>query len=453
MNLEEIISNKLSVYEQAFDIFMESGQMPESIHPDDLLGQIMLQAINEAPQSDGEDQTWTDIIKEEILKFIEALLIMFLPIEEDYQKEKELIRSFSNGDINKKRELWGDVCSTIKSHYKREEVNLDGYIQQFKEFDSEYVFGPLVRDWELACDNQLKQHKVTRIKSHYNHFKLDLHNLSHDEYRKRKELESQFFQYPEMIEIVQMIGREKPYREDEKDDTISKYIPLLPSPPNPALEIEEVTNGKDLQHLLPIETAILADHQTESLFYYKYATGQLQLFANKPKTESRMKIEQAKNKEPRLEKGPIIVSIDTSKSMKGRPHDLAVCLLMQLLKMARKQKRNCYLISFSVNAQCLDLSKPGSWTKLNSFLSNYTSGGTDGNDMLKAGLKMLESDNYAMADVLIISDFDFLLPNPNIMQSMQEEHDKGTRFYGLQIGTHPHDYHTLLDRVWQCELY
>ena len=52
-----------------------------------------------------------------------------------------------------------------------------------------------------------------------------------------------------------------------------------------------------------------------------------------------MKIEQAKNKEPRLEKGPIIVSIDTSKSMKGRPHDLAVCLLMQLLKMARKQKR------------------------------------------------------------------------------------------------------------------
>ena len=61
-----------------------------------------------------------------------------------------------------------------------------------------------------------------------------------------------------------------------------------------------------------------------------------------------MKVEQSKKKEPRLEKGPIIVSIDTSGSMCGRPIELATCLLRQLLQMAKKQKRKCFLISFSV---------------------------------------------------------------------------------------------------------
>jgi uncharacterized protein with von Willebrand factor type A (vWA) domain len=254
-----------------------------------------------------------------------------------------------------------------------------------------------------------------------------------------------------MVEIVNMIGREKPHREDEKDDTIRRYLPILPSPPTPAVEVEEVTNGNNLQHVLPIETAILAGHQTESLFYYRYAMGQLQLFANKPKMESRMKVEQTKKKEPRLEKGPIIVSIDTSGSMFGRPIELATCLLRQLLQMAKKQKRKCFLISFSVRAQSIDLSKPGAWKRLDAFLGDYYSGGTDGNEMLKAGIKMLNSEKYAMADMLIISDFIFEPPNGCVSQFMQEERQKGTCFYGLQIGNDSHEYDTILDKVWQIK--
>jgi uncharacterized protein with von Willebrand factor type A (vWA) domain len=94
----------------------------------------------------------------------------------------------------------------------------------------------------------------------------------------------------------------------------------------------------------------MSDNQTEALFYLKYATQRLQLFANKPKEESHMKIEEQKELKPRYEKGPIIVSVDTSGSMSGKPIELAKCLLLQLLKMAKKQKRKCYLITFSVRA-------------------------------------------------------------------------------------------------------
>ena len=439
---EDVISQKLAAYDDAFDFYMDRGRMPDGVPSDDLLGGFMQQAINENPQLNSQDPVWKDIMKEEILSFIEAMLKLFEPVEAQYRQEKNLIQVFTKGNIDKKRELWPKVYSTIKQQFKPEEVNIDGYVQQFKDSDPESVFGPLVKDWDTACDNRLTEYEAACIERNKAYW---------EQYRERKKIQKMFYSYPQMVEIVNMIGREKPHREDEKDDTIRRYLPILPSPPTPAVEVEEVTNGNNLQHVLPIETAILAGHQTESLFYYRYAMGQLQLFANKPKMESRMKVEQTKKKEPRLEKGPIIVSIDTSGSMFGRPIELATCLLRQLLQMAKKQKRKCFLISFSVRAQSIDLSKPGAWKRLDAFLGDYYSGGTDGNEMLKAGIKMLNSEKYAMADMLIISDFIFEPPNGCVSQFMQEERQKGTRFYGLQIGNDSHEYDTILDKVWQIK--
>lgn len=449
MTKEDIISQKLVAYDDAFDFYMDRGRMPDGVPADDLLGGFMQQAINENPQINSQDPVWKDIMKEEILRFIEAMLKLFEPVEEQYRQEKNLIQVFAKGNIDKKRKLWPKVYSTVKQQFKPEEVNIDGYIQQFKDSDPESVFGPLVKDWDTACDNHLTEYEAACIEKNKAYWEQSIREHGNTDYKERKKIQKMFYSYPQMVEIVNMIGREKPQREDEKDETIRRYLPLLPSPPIPAVEVEEITNGNNLQHLLPIETAILADHQTESLFYYKYAMSQLQLFANKPKMESRMKVEQSKKKEPRLEKGPIIVSIDTSGSMCGRPIELAICLLRQLLQMANKQKRKCFLISFSVRAQSIDLSKPGSWKKLDSFLSDYYSGGTDGNEMLKAGIKMLNSEKYAMADMLIISDFIFDPPNDRVSQFMQEERQKGTRFYGLQIGRDSHVYDTILDKVWQ----
>lgn len=119
--------------------------------------------------------------------------------------------------------------------------------------------------------------------------------------------------------------------------------------------------------------------------------------------------------------------------------------------MAKKQKRNCFLISFSVRAQSIDLAKPGAWKNLESFLKDRYTGGTDGNEMLRAGIRMLQTKNYAMADMLIISDFIFEPPVEHVRKLMEEEHQKVTRFYGLQIGSDYHEYDTILDKVWQIK--
>ena len=109
MTKEEIISQKLAAYDDAFDFYMDRGRMPDGVPTDDLLGGFMQQAINENPQLNSQDPVWKDIIKEEILSFIEAMLKLFEPVEEQYHQEKNLIQVFIKGDIDKKREMWPKV--------------------------------------------------------------------------------------------------------------------------------------------------------------------------------------------------------------------------------------------------------------------------------------------------------------------------------------------------------
>ena len=54
-----------------------------------------------------------------------------------------------------------------------------------------------------------------------------------------------------------------------------------------------------------------------------------------------------------------------------------------------------------------------------------------------------------MADVLIISDFYFPNPRPQTKELMEIEHNKGTRFYGLQIESTVSGYDDVLDKIWK----
>lgn len=447
------ITNKLQEYDEAFDFYMDRGQLPESIPQGDLLGDFISQTIQDNPQLESQDPIWVEILKDELMKFIEAMLKLFQPIEENHRQEKTLIAAFASGGTDRKRALWKQVYRTIKTEYKPIEVNIDGYIEQIKNNeDLDAVFVSMVKDWEKACDQRevrLKKLTIERNEKVWEHHVKECGNY---DYEERKKIETVVYSYKALAEMLRIIGREQPKREDEMDDTVKRYLPLLPSPPKPAVEIDEVSNGNDLSHVLPIELAVMADTETEDIFYLKYATKKLQLFANKPKEQSLMKVEQQKKKKPRLEKGPIIVSLDTSGSMDGEPIKLAKSLLLQLLRMAKKQRRKCFLITFSVRAKTLDLSRPGSWKLVDKCLEDIYTGGTDGEQMLNAALNMLNTLTFGMADVLIISDFFFDIPSRATMDKMKKEHNKGTRFYGLKIDNDSINYSNILDKIWKVKI-
>ncbi len=79
-------------------------------------------------------------------------------------------------------------------------------------------------------------------------------------------------------------------------------------------------------------------------------------------------------------------------------------------------------------------------------------GYNDGEQMLAAALDALKTKDFCMADVLIISDFFFLLPSGKTYKRMVTEHAKGTRYYGLQIGETKNSYSSVLDKIWQLSV-
>lgn len=263
------------------------------------------------------------------------------------------------------------------------------------------------------------------------------------DFEDKKKIDNHIHRFPQLQEIVDMIGRDKNPSKEEKDTVIYKFIPTTVSKSSSVEEIDRVENGDNLERILPVEIAM-----PEDLFFKRYATKELQQFSS-PRKDAPKKVEEYR-KDPRLTKGPIIVSIDTSGSMSGRPEKIAFSLLKQLLRMAKKQKRPCFLISFYVRSKSIDLSKPRNWGRVDNFLINSFSGGTDGEQMLAEAIRVLQNGTFEMADVLIISDLQFPKPLPKTMENIDKEKTLGKRFYALQIGHWHHGYKNVMDKI--CEV-
>ena len=437
------VDAKLDEYSEAFDFYLECGEMPPSMSDDDCLAGYMREVIDNNPQIDGSDSTWVEVLKENLISFFAAMLEQFRAMQLEAMKELTLIANFSEAPIEQKRLMWRQVSETISGKYSKYEVNLPGFTAQFKGDDKNSVFAALTSDWENACKDKLERQKRQMLERSKQQFEMICRDAGTADFEDKKRVENYVHRYPQLKEIVDMIGRDKDPTKEEKDTVIYKFMPTTVSKNSSVEEIDRVESGNNLERVLAVELSM-----PEDLFYKRYATKELQQFSS-PGKDKPKKVEEHR-RAPRLTKGPIIVSIDTSSSMSGRPQKIAFSLLKQLLRMAKKQKRPCFLISFSVRSKSIDLSKPRNWGRLDNFLENSFSGGTNGEQMLGEAIRILQKGTFEMADVLIISDLEFPKPVPQTMDKINKEKTLGTRFYALQIGNwSDHQYKDVMDKIWQ----
>ena len=437
------VDAKLEEYSEAFDIYMESGEMPPTMPEEDCLAGYMKEVIDNNPQIDGSDPTWVEVLKDGLISYFSALLEQFRAMQLEAMKELALIAKFQSAGIEDKRSLWQTVCGTIQNGYSKFEVNLQGYINQFQTTDKQSVFDALTGDWETACKEKLNRRERQALERSKKSFENYSRDAGTSDYEDKKKIDNYLHRYPKLKEIVDMIGRDSDPSKDERDSIYYKFLPVTVSKNSSAEEIDRVETGDNLERMLPVELSM-----PEDLFFKRYATKELQQFSS-PGKDKPKKVEEHR-KDPRLTKGPIIVSIDTSGSMSGQAQRIAFSLLKQLLRMAKKQKRSCYLITFSVRSKSIDLAKPRNWNRVDSFLENSFSGGTDGEQMLGEAILLLQKGTYEMADILIISDFEFPEPVKETMEKINKEKTLSTRFYGLRIGHYgTKAYETkVLDKMW-----
>lgn len=266
---------------------------------------------------------------------------------------------------------------------------------------------------------------------------------------------------PTLLEIVQWLGRYQQEKSLMEEEFMSEPVAKEYWNPKPygKSEINGVHHSDHLSTLIPSEVGLLSNKETEIIFAKKFVEKKLLTFQYRSeelsgeKGEPEIQLRKGKTDDY----GPIILCIDTSGSMFGKPERIAKALALAILEIALKQKRKAYVISFSTQIKTLELSNiPKDFTKLVSFLSLSFHGGTDLQPALREAVKMLKKKYFSYADVLVISDFAISHLDTSLKDEIENcRNDKGTNFYSLQVARKNYIQNitlTLFDQHWVYDL-
>ena len=440
----------LSYYGGVIDkyLFEEPTTLHES-NDDPLLAQITA-LVTDALSRDYQSPIWKHTFRREFLIYWEGVLSMCYPIVKEFYRQVRMIEHFRQLSAQEKMQMWELVYATIRNYYSNNELDVDTYSRLILEADK---VEDLIAIWNVFEGNwyrenlKKKKSEIERLlEKTRSGITTHSHHYGQKDYRVVKEINDISRQYPILKKIAQVLGRNRHSSLKEGNPLIQKFQPAFVSNHAKNHEVEAIRLGNNLSNTVASDLSLLSDTGLEVLFYYKYATKRLMLFSNKQQASTTTS--NNSHMSTRHNMGPIIVCIDTSGSMAGLAEKIAKCMLLQMLEMAKSKNRKCYLISFSVRAQAIDLGNPNNWRVLNQFINNRFTGGTNAEEMLSIALETLKQKDYSLADVLIISDFIFPKPSPATIESINVAHKNGTRFYGLKIGNHQLAHDSFLEHLW-----
>jgi len=213
---------------------------------------------------------------------------------------------------------------------------------------------------------------------------------------------------PQLKELAQKLGRSR-----ESDSVAAENAPLgiehtwQSVPSNFPEAVEGIHQSDDILRLLPPELATLGLNELEIEFYRKLIekqllTYQLQGEDAQPQLRERPVTFQEQAQQP---KGPFIVCVDTSGSMGGFNERCAKAFCLALLKCAFQENRRCFVMMFTQDIIQYELTSESGMAQLIRFLSQRFRGGTDLGRCLEEAVKIMNTDTWREADVVVISDF------------------------------------------------
>lgn len=390
------------------------------------------------------------------------------------QQGMELVLEWSE---TKRKDGWQALLQEVADKHEGNGFDKAFYQGQFGnegKYADEEVWERMVDDWKEAFQRDLQEQKEKEIEQRKDDFERRLHanlrnilgyirqnNIEKDEFYQAWGLMSGMWntvdferirkivriqkEYPEVVKVANKMGRMADDEGQEQLHVAQGNVYKMEH--SSKSDILGITVGNDLNALLPTELAHCADDELEDLFVYKYVTRKLQTFRYKSEIMQPARRLEIK---PATQKGPMIVCLDTSGSMVGKPEKIAYSLLIKILEIADRQRRDCFLIAFSVSINPIDVRRERA--RLLEFFSTTSCGDTDATRMLQAIFRLLQSKKeYMNADVLWISDFKIPLSVPELTDKMLEYRKVDTHFYGLQLGIAENEWSPFFDRIYRID--
>lgn len=379
-----------------------------------------------------------------------------------FRAERDLLARCSAFDCEQFEAHWEQLYPYLQRRHTPEELNLPFYIVEFAEtLPTEYddIRQEFLSDWdralyrkeieyELLILNRIRQRLQPsldeRIKSFYGSdctpAELGIYwGLEPGQWQRRtadllKAHAALCKGNPSIQTLLDELGRKGNSHSGTETGYEERYRKHITRFAHAAYsDIDGICESSRLDALLSAEIALLGNASLEKQFYKKFVEGRLQTFDFRSHEPVRERVENSCMATAKT--GPYIVCLDTSGSMRGKPEELAKAICFGLLLRSREEQRNCYLISYSLEVEILDLAdwKHGQ-SQIVDFLAHSFCGGTDLEPAIRESLRMLRTGDYSLADVLVISDFELGDLSPECLTEMSAVRQHNVRFHALQIG-------------------
>ncbi len=142
----------------------------------------------------------------------------------------------------------------------------------------------------------------------------------------------------------------------------------------------------------------------------------------------------------RLERGPMILAIDTSGSMRGAPENIAKAVVLEALRTAQRERRGCLLIAFGGPGELVErdlrpLERPHEGLDaLLELLGQGFDGGTDVQAPIERAVQRVREARWSSADLLIVSDGEFGCTPATLQRLDDARRELGLRVQGILVG-------------------
>ena len=415
-----------------------------------------------------------DEITQSALDFIQNAKMKIRESGGLFETEENQLNEFKKNAANFET-TWKTTALFIKKTYPPEIIDTNFYHNEFKnslnnakKISFQSVKEHFIEKWEKQLMQKQSRLESERIEEEFKKFcdelseRIEEIKLLHEILKPFTDLTNRLWdmgkdgrqkikfdilrRYAELLqkdkalqELAEMLGKMQAAEiEYEKEHFIEKII-------KPEWKIEHaskadlvgIRESDDINSILPAEVAFLSDPALETVFYKKFAEKKLQTFDYLAKTLDYREVNLQNNRLTRKmdKKGHIIICIDTSGSMYGTPEQVAKTLCFALLKIAVKEERRCYLISFSTRVETLELTDmKNSLDKLIDFLSMSFRGGTNMAPAINEALRMLQTEDYKKADIVMVSDFIMPEFSGETRKDLLSAKENKTKFHSLIIG-------------------
>ncbi len=257
---------------------------------------------------------------------------------------------------------------------------------------------------------------------------------------------------PELVALICRLGRAEPFVAAapaprlapvprERRAALRAVETRLPGLPG---ELRGIVHTDRFEQQLPGEAVMLMHPVLVKLWRARRAEGRLLgrdsealLVDWRPDPQAAPHQAAAALAEQAQERGPIILCIDTSGSMRGAPETLAKAVALEALRTAHRERRGCVLIAFGAPGEVIEheLSlTPAGLDALLALMGQAFDGGTDVQAPIERAVQRVHEARWNGADLLIVSDGEFGCVPATIEQLEAARRTLGLRVQGVLVG-------------------